>query len=159
MRLYGKEFAAITLLGDGLKGVVAIFVGMLFGVEGFMLSIVALAAVVGHMYPVFFKFEGGKGVATSLGCYLALSPTLGLITILLWIALVVVFRYASLASLVACIAAPFVGLFFVRGCFVGLILIALLVIWRHRENIQRLRAGTESKFAANNTGVDLSDKK
>lgn len=149
LRVAGKTYAAFTLFGDMLKGFIAVFIAMLFDVEGVMLSLVALAAVLGHMYPVFFKFKGGKGVATALGVYFALSFPVGIIAAIIWVGLAFLLRYASVASLAACVLAPFICLFFQASYFVGLILIAALVVWRHWENIERLRKGTESKLVAN----------
>ncbi len=149
LRVAGKPYAIATLIGDALKGFIAVFIGMLFGTHGFMLSVVALAAVLGHMYPLYFRFQGGKGVATSLGCYFALAPAIGGVALVIWIVLAALFRYASLASLAACVVAPFIALAIYPPYFVGLVLIALIVIWRHRGNIDRLRRGTESKLVSN----------
>ena len=148
LRMHGKTYGIIALVGDLLKGFVAVLVGLTLGVHGFMLGIVAFVAVIGHMYPVFFKFKGGKGVATALGCFLALSLVTFVIVGIVWLAIVATIRYASVASLAACVLAPFVSLFATHNpdYSVGLALIALAVIWRHRENIERLRKGTETKF-------------
>lgn len=150
LRVAGKSYALMTLLGDVLKGFVGVIVALTLGVHGFMLGIVGLAAVLGHMYPVFFQFKGGKGVATSVGVYFGISPILGLIIAIAWVALVAITRYASVASITACIVAPILCVFFHHDTqfTVGLALIALFVIWRHRENINRLRKGTECKFIA-----------
>lgn len=149
LRVAGKPYAILTLVGDALKGFIAVFIGVLFGAHGAMLSLVALVAVLGHMYPIFFRFQGGKGVATSLGCYFALAPAVGIVAIVIWIVLAGLFRYASLASLAACVVAPFISLAVFPPYFVGLVLIALIVIWRHRGNIDRLRRGKESKLVSN----------
>lgn len=150
LRVAGKTYALMTLLGDGLKGFIAIIVALTLGVHGLLLGAVALAAVLGHMYPIFFQFKGGKGVATALGVYFGISLPLGLIVTIVWVALVALIRYASIASLVACILAPILCLFLVHDMQYtpGLAVIALFVIWRHRENIDRLRKGTESKFVS-----------
>ncbi|OGT30694.1 MAG: hypothetical protein A3E87_06970 [Gammaproteobacteria bacterium RIFCSPHIGHO2_12_FULL_35_23] len=149
LRTAGKTYALLTFLGDGLKGFIAVFIGLILGVHGMMLSIVGLVAVLGHMYPLFFRFQGGKGVATALGSYFALSFPLGIISLVIWFALAAIFRYASLASLVTCIITPIICLFFQPAYFVGLVLMALIIIWRHRSNIERLRSGNEAKIVFN----------
>jgi glycerol-3-phosphate acyltransferase PlsY len=146
LRVAGKTYAAITLLGDVLKGLIPVLLAQVLGLHPVVVSLVALAAVLGHMYPAFFKFQGGKGVATAIGAYFALSFPLGLITAIIWLGLAFLFRYASLASLAACALAPFICLIFNPAYFLGLIIIAALVVWRHWENIERLRQGTESKI-------------
>lgn len=146
LRVSGKIYAGLTLLGDALKGFIAIFIAMIIGIHGWMLGIVALAAVLGHVFPVFFKFKGGKGVATAFGCYFALSLPLGLVSVVVWVVIAFVLRYSSVASLTAMILAPFVILLFQPAYFIGLALVALLIVWRHRTNIQRLRNKSEPKF-------------
>ncbi|PIQ43349.1 MAG: acyl-phosphate glycerol 3-phosphate acyltransferase [Gammaproteobacteria bacterium CG11_big_fil_rev_8_21_14_0_20_46_22] len=150
LRVAGKTYAVMTLVGDALKGFVAIIVGLTLEVHGVALGLVGLAAVLGHMYPIFFKFKGGKGVATAIGVYFGVSLTLGVVCALVWLALVAILRYASVASLVAAVLAPVLCLFLTHQLYYapGLALIALMIIWRHRENIDRLRKGTESKFVA-----------
>lgn len=146
LRLAGKHYALLTLVGDLLKGFVAVLIGMILGLHGFWLSIVAVAAIVGHMYPVFFGFKGGKGVATAIGSFFALSLPLGLAAAVIWIVLAVIFRYASLASLAACVLAPFIALAVQPVYFIGLAVIAALIVFRHWDNIDRLRNGTEDKL-------------
>lgn len=146
LRTAGKKYAIITLLGDALKGVIAVLLARIIGLEGWMLALVAAAAVIGHMYPVFFQFKGGKGVATALGSYLAISPILGIIALLVWVGLAYVYRYASLSSLVASIVVSLASLIIEPGYFLGLFIIAGLIVWRHRANIERLQNGTESKL-------------
>jgi glycerol-3-phosphate acyltransferase PlsY len=149
LRVAGKACAIATVIGDVLKGMIAIWIAMALGASDFILALVALTAVLGHMYPLFFKFQGGKGVATAIGCYFALSIPLGGIALVIWIVLAAVFRYASVASLVACVAAAVLSIYIQPADFIGLAIIALFVIWRHRGNIDRLRKGTESKLVAN----------
>lgn len=146
LRLSGKSYAALVLLGDALKGFIAVLIGMILGVHLFWLAFVALAAVIGHMYPVFFGFKGGKGVATAIGSYFAISLPLGIVGVGVWVVMAFIFRYASLASLTACIIVPFVDLVIHPACFVGLALIAAMVVYRHMSNIDRLRNGTEDKL-------------
>ena len=112
-----------------------------------MLGLMALAAVVGHVYPIFFKFKGGKGVATGLGCLLAMSPLLGIIGFVTWIVIAAIFRYASLAALVTFVLVPFYSLFLATPAyFIPLIAMTTLIVWRHRTNIQNLRTGQERKL-------------
>lgn len=147
LRTIGKNQAAIVLIGDIIKGLLAVWIGRIFGVYGFMLGLVAFAAVVGHVFPVFFKFKGGKGVATGFGAILALSLWAGILALAVWVAVAFFFRYSSLASLAATVSAPIFLLIFGKFTFViPAILIALLIIWKHLPNIDRLRAGTESKI-------------
>ena len=157
LRSGSKAAAAVTLLLDALKGLVPVLLVKLFG-EHFglgdnTLALVALAAFLGHLYPVFFGFKGGKGVATALGVLLGISGWLGLATALTWLIIAVFFRYSSLAALVASIFAP-VYYVLCSGIVwnaetpitVAIVVMAMLLIWRHRENIQRLMAGKESKL-------------
>lgn len=147
LRSAGKKQAAIVLLADGLKGFIAVVIGHALGIHAFWLGIVALAAVAGHIFPIFFKFKGGKGVATALGAILALCPLSGLLCIAAWIAIAVVTRYASLASLVSVILAPVFLLFFSwKVYFIPAVLIALLIIYKHKANIIRLQNRTENKI-------------
>lgn len=147
LRVAGKKFAFFTLLGDIGKGIIAVIIGRLLGQHGFNLSIVALAVFVGHLYPVFFGFKGGKGVATAFGAMLGLSPILGGAVIITWLIIALIFRYSSLAALVAGTLAPIYTLFLASPTyFVGLVLITLFLYWRHRANIERLRTKTESKI-------------
>lgn len=147
LRLAGKKPALFTLLGDILKGVIAIIIGRLLAQQGFNLSLVAVGVYLGHLFPLFHKFKGGKGVATGFGAILAMSPLVGIIGAVIWVLVAVVFRYSSLAALVAYLVAPFLMLFLSKpSYFVGILAITVLVFWRHWGNIERLRARTEPKF-------------
>lgn len=147
LRLIGKKQAIIVLLGDTLKGFIAVAIGHLFSVTGFALGLVAVCAVLGHMFPLYFKFKGGKGVATAFGIIIGLSPLLALISVLAWILIAFIFRYASLASISALIICVISSLLLsLQGLSLPLILIAALIIWGHRENIQRLRNNAENKI-------------
>ena len=106
LRFGGKLLALAVIMGDALKGVLPVLLARAFHVHDSALSLVALAAVVGHMYPLFFRFQGGKGVATTLGVILALSWMVGLIVIATWIVIALLFRFSSLASLVAIVLLP-----------------------------------------------------
>jgi glycerol-3-phosphate acyltransferase PlsY len=148
LRLGGKKAAALTLAGDALKGVVPVLLAyLLSGVPSVMAS-TAVAAVVGHMYPVFFQFKGGKGVATAFGAVAGLVYPVALFMVAVWVLTAMASRYASLASMAAAVAAPLFALVFIQqfAYVVGLAIIAALLVYRHRDNIQRLRDGTENEI-------------
>ncbi len=145
LRLSGKKAAFFTLLGDFLKGFLPVLGAGLLGISGFSLALVGLAAFLGHLYPIFFGFKGGKGIATALGVFWGLSPVLGVVAVLGWLLAFLIFRYASLASLLAMMAALMLTLLMKVHYFLPMAVMVALVIWRHRENIERLKAGTERK--------------
>ncbi len=145
MRIGGKKAAAITLLGDMLKGLVPVLLARWFTDNELTLALVAVAAFLGHLYPLFFGFKGGKGVATSLGAILGVSWPVALAMIVTWLIVAYGFKISSMAALVASALSPFYFWYFsgsttymIMGTF-----IAVLLIWRHRSNIQRLLEGTE----------------
>ncbi|MCL5980586.1 MAG: glycerol-3-phosphate 1-O-acyltransferase PlsY [Gammaproteobacteria bacterium] len=148
LRLGGKRAAALTLAGDLVKGVVPVALARFLGLEGWALAAVALATFLGHLYPIYFGFRGGKGVATALGILLALQPLLGGAVLLVWVLIFLLTRLSSLAALGAALAAPILGLVLLqqRGEQALLLVLALLVLWRHRGNIARLRSGAERPF-------------
>jgi glycerol-3-phosphate acyltransferase PlsY len=152
-----KAAAALTLLGDAAKGWLAVFLAIRFaphdGQGLLMVALVALAVFLGHVFPVFLKFKGGKGVATALGVLLALSLWMGLAVLATWLLVAVVFRYSSLAALVAAIAAPvYAMLFHLRiELVVATAIMSLLLIWRHKSNIQNLLTGKESRIGGKKT--------
>lgn len=146
LRIGGRFPAALTLLGDVLKGVIPVLLLKWFNANPTIISLSILATVSGHIYPVFFAFKGGKGVATALGCFLALSPTLGGIFIFTWLGVFVLTQYSSLAALVALISMPFWAWGFLDKRYaIMLALLAGVIAWRHRDNISRLTKGQESK--------------
>ena len=144
--------AALTLLGDAAKGAVAVWLvralGPAFGVGEFGVALAALAAFTGHLYPVFFGFKGGKGVATFLGALLALDLGAGLVACAAWLAVALVLRYSSLSSLCAAAVAPFALLGLTGAVDVSLVIAAMsvLLIVRHRQNIANLLAGRERRI-------------
>lgn len=148
LRFGGKKAAVITLLGDMLKGLIPILIAKWIGIEPLGVAVVAFAALLGHLYPIFFRFEGGKGVATFLGVMLALSWPTGLLWIITWLIIIIAFRYVSLSSLVASVLAPFYIWYFTeeRAYAISLALISILIVYRHRSNITKLIAGTENKL-------------
>ena len=148
LRYGGKLAAALTLTGDILKGVVAILVARTFTDDVTILALVGFAVFIGHLWPVFFGFHGGKGVATALGVWLALSPWVGLILIVTWLAVAVLFRYSSLSALTAALAAPlYVYLLMPEPAYlIMMVAMSALLVFRHRVNIRRLLVGTEMKI-------------
>ncbi len=145
MRIGGKKAAVFTLLGDMLKGLVPVLVARWFNSDDLTLALVAVAAFLGHLYPVFFGFKGGKGVATSLGALLGVSWPVALAMIATWLLVAYGFKISSMAALVASALSPFYFWWF-SGSTIYIIMstfISILLIWRHRSNIQRLLAGTE----------------
>lgn len=147
-RTLGWKVGVLTLVGDCLKGVVPVLVAYRLGCTEGWLALTGLAAFTGHIYTVFLRFKGGKGVATALGVFLALSPLSVLAALAVFGLVFWKWRYVSLASISAAAAMPLLVALIDRRGLIFLMsgVIALLVIWRHRENIQRLRLGTESKF-------------
>ena len=148
LRYGGKLAAALTLTGDILKGVVAILGARTFTDDTAILALAGLAAFIGHLWPVFFGFHGGKGVATALGVWLALSPWVGLMLIVTWLAVAVLFRYSSLSALTAALAAPlYVYLLMPEPAYlIMMVAMSALLVFRHRVNIRRLLVGTEMKI-------------
>ena len=170
LRSGSKPAAIATLLLDALKGWLPValvhWFGRPYGLGDGTLAAVGLAAFLGHLYPVFFRFQGGKGVATALGVLLGISVWLGLATALTWLIIAVFFRYSSLASLVAAVFAPvyyvlFGGvLWYTEGpVTAAIVAMGLLLIWRHRENIQRLVAGKESRLGKKADPAKTAGKK
>lgn len=148
LRAVGKGAAALTLLADIGKGALSVALGRWLGVAAPVLATIALAAVGGHLFPVFARFRGGKGVATTLGVVLVAMPVVGSLLILIWLAVATLSRYSSLASLTASVALPILTwVLDGRPAMLALsgVLLAL-VVFRHRENIARLLAGTEGKI-------------
>lgn len=148
MRLAGKKYALIVLVADMLKGLLPVLFAKMLGADVIIQSFTCLAAVLGHMYPVFFKFKGGKGVATTIGALLGLHFILGVVVIATWLLVANFGRYSSLASLVAILLAPFYSLFALgdMNAFIPLLGIAVFVLYQHRNNITRLIDGTEPKI-------------
>jgi glycerol-3-phosphate acyltransferase PlsY len=160
LRSGNKKAAVLTLLFDAVKGWVPVagilHYGADYGLAEGAAAAAGLAAFLGHLYPIFFKFQGGKGVATALGVLMGVSPLLGLAVAITWLGIAGYFRYSSLAALLAAVLAPvyyamsadgpfwsFNGAVFGMLCGMG-----ILLVWRHRDNVNRLLAGTETKLGA-----------
>lgn len=148
LRLGGKKAAAITLLGDMLKGYLPVVLANALNVGPLPLALVGLAAFLGHLYPLFFEFKGGKGVATALGALAGFSLLLGLAILLTWLAVAAVSRISSLAALTAAALAPLYGWWLLKESALTMTIFVMsgLLIWRHRGNIARLLAGEESRI-------------
>lgn len=149
-----KSAAALTLLGDALKGWLAVWLASYYQftwqLDNNTIAIVAVAVLVGHMWPLFFKFKGGKGVATALGVLLALSWPTALICAAVWLIMAFGFKVSSLAALIATLISPFVAWWFIphHNWIIAIVIIDLLVLYRHKSNIKNLLSGKESKIGA-----------
>ena len=157
LRSGSKAAAVVTLVLDAAKGWLPValvqWVGQQYGLGEGTMALAGLAAFVGHLYPVFFRFVGGKGVATALGVLLGISPLLGLAVAVTWLAMAWFFRYSSLASLTAAVAAPICYVladgqawYLDKSVLLSLSVMSLLLMYRHAENIGRLARGTESRL-------------
>jgi len=150
LRSGNKKAALFTLIGDALKGAVAVIVAQQLGFTDTQIGLVALAVFIGHLYPIFLKFKGGKGVATAAGVLLALDPLLGLAVAGTWIFVAFVSRYSSLAAVLAAVLAPVYQVLMHGGNGTTLVvgIIAMALIGKHWQNLQRLMAGQESKIGS-----------
>ncbi|MEP6790542.1 MAG: glycerol-3-phosphate 1-O-acyltransferase PlsY [Ramlibacter sp.] len=159
LRSGSKPAAVVTLLLDGLKGwlpvVLVKWFGKPYGLEDGTLALVGMAAFAGHLWPLYFRFKGGKGVATFLGVVFGIDPVLGIATGATWLIIAFFFRYASLASLIAAAFAPAYYLlgdriqwYAEKPVLFALFIMAMVLAWRHRENINRLLQGKESRLGA-----------
>jgi len=148
LRLGGKKAAIITLAGDLIKGLVPVLVAHLLGASEAVLALTGLAAFLGHLYPVFFGFKGGKGVATALGVYLGLSWQAGLVFVATWLIIAAITRISSLSALIATLAIPVFFYTQVGAPWMSAatIIMAILIYWRHRSNIRNMLNGTEKRI-------------
>ena len=161
LRTGNKRAAVLTLLGDALKGFVAVVLARMILGEGSLTSSlnswilcgVVVAVFLGHLFPIFHGFKGGKGVATACGILFGINWILGLATLATWIIVAKFMRYSSLAALAAAVFGPiyFVFLFGFHPMGIALLIVCALLIWRHRSNIHNLMNGTESRIGSNNT--------
>ena len=147
MRFGGKKLAATVLLLDVVKGILPVVIASIFGLELVWVTATAFAAFLGHLYPVFFQFKGGKGVATALGGFLALSPLLAGAIFLSWLAVFMISRISSLSAVIAASLAPFYSLWLIDSLEARWIIfvMATMLLMRHSANIKRLLSGQESK--------------
>jgi glycerol-3-phosphate acyltransferase PlsY len=148
LRYGGKTAAVLTLVGDILKGVIAVLVARALTADVVIITLCGFAAFLGHLFPVFFGFRGGKGVATALGVWFALNPWVGLALLVTWVLMALLFRYSSLAALAASAAAPLYVAWLSPGTpyLATMIVMSAILIFRHRANIRNLIAGTENKI-------------
>ena len=153
LRSGNKLAALLTLLGDAAKGWLAVFLAQQFGGQPQDVAIAGFAAFFGHLHPLFLKFKGGKGVATAAGVLFGFSLWLGLAVLAVWIGVVWLFRYSSLGAIAAAITAPIIAMALLGSgdMLTAVFCIALLLYWRHSENLQRIRAGTEPKIGGKKT--------
>jgi glycerol-3-phosphate acyltransferase PlsY len=147
----GKKLPAIlTLLGDAFKGWLPVWLALQSNMLMWVVAGVGLAVFFGHLYPIYHRFKGGKGVATALGVMLAISPLLGLAALLTWVVVFAISRYSSLGAIVAAALAPVYAWFLLsayKDYIIAVTVMSIFLIWRHRTNIQKLLAGTESGFS------------
>ena len=148
LRVGGKKAAAITLFGDAIKGVIPVVAAQLMSAPPLILALVALAAFIGHLYPVFFNFRGGKGVATSFGVLVALAWPAGIAMLVTWLVMAKLFKISSLAALTASALGP-LYMWWLRPqqeFIIVAAVISMMLLWRHRSNIRNLIKGTEGKI-------------
>ncbi len=148
LRYGGKKAAAITLLGDALKGLVPVLLGQALGLDYTLLILIGIAAFLGHLYPVFYGFKGGKGVATAIGVFLGVNVWGGLSFIGIWLLMAKGFKISSLAALIATALSPLYFWLIIGhgGLTLGVAFMAVLIFWRHQSNIRNLLSGTEDQI-------------
>jgi len=156
LRSGNKKAAILTLIGDAFKGWFAVWLTRIaashFGLSDIDIALAGIAVFIGHLFPIFFRFQGGKGVATAAGVLFAFNPWLGLATLVTWLLVAFIFRYSSFAALAAAVAAPILDVWIVGRSAITLAILAmsLLLIWRHKKNIGNLLGGRESKLGKKN---------
>jgi len=150
LRAGGKKAAAITLIGDMLKGLLPVLIAVLLEMPNEVIAATGLAAFLGHLYPLYYAFKGGKGVATILGVLLGTHWLLGTGTIGIWLGMAAVFRYSSLSALVAASGSPVLAWYIVQSPVItaSVSIMAALLVWRHRSNIKKLLSGEEDKIGS-----------
>ena len=148
MRLYGKKAAFLTLVGDIFKGIIPVLLAKVIVNSEFIIAICGLTAFLGHIFPIYFKFEGGKGVATLIGILFATNWLLGISYITTWILTALIFRYSSLAALIAVLPIPIYSYFIEHNnqYTISFAVIAIILFWRHKSNIYNLLNGKEDKI-------------
>jgi glycerol-3-phosphate acyltransferase PlsY len=148
LRYGGRTAAVLTLVGDILKGVIAVLIARTLTADAVIITLCGFAAFLGHLFPVFFSFRGGKGVATALGVWFSINPWVGLALLATWVLMALLFRYSSLAALTASALAPLYVAWLSPGTpyLATMIVMSAILIFRHRSNIRNLIAGTETKI-------------
>ena len=159
LRYGGKKAAIATLAGDMLKGVIAVLIARWLSTDPVVIGATMVTAFLGHLYPVFFGFKGGKGVATALGAFLGANIWLGLAVVVTWLLMAYITRYSSLSALVATAAAPFYTWYFINDVphVIAVIVIAVILFWRHRSNIRNLLTGKENKIGYKPDAPDVAE--
>jgi glycerol-3-phosphate acyltransferase PlsY len=159
LRYGGKKAAIATLAGDMLKGVIAVLIARWLSTDPVIIGATMVTAFLGHLYPVFFGFKGGKGVATALGAFLGANFWLGLAVVVTWLLMAFITRYSSLSALVATAAAPFYTWYFINDVphVIAVIVIAVILFWRHRSNIRNLLTGKENKIGYKPDAPDVAE--
>lgn len=157
LRVVGKKAAFLTLAGDALKGFIPVVAAKLFFDDNNLAAAAGIAAVIGHDFPVFLRFKGGKGVATSFGALFGLMPLAGFITLLIWLTVFYLWKYSSLAAITAYLILPLTTFFvdFASANIPFALLLTILLLIKHIQNIKRLLKGTESKIGSNKR-VDIN---
>ncbi|WP_447471196.1 glycerol-3-phosphate 1-O-acyltransferase PlsY [Vibrio harveyi] len=146
LRIGGKGAAAAVLLFDMLKGTIPVWSGYFLGIDPIILGVIAIAACLGHMYPIFFHFKGGKGVATALGAIAPIGFDLTGLVMLTWLSVALLFRYSSLAALVTVLVTPFYAWMFKPQYTLPVAMLCCLIVFKHHQNIRRLLSGEEPKI-------------
>jgi len=148
LRMGNKLAAILTLLGDILKATIVVTIAMLIDLNDLEIMQVSLALLIGHMYPIYYKFKGGKGVATAFGIILAINWLLALSVICIWLIIFFIWKFSSLAAIIASLSAPIISYFLNDSLFISImyLLISALIIFRHHSNIKNLIDGVEPSF-------------
>lgn len=148
LRYGGKKAAALTLIGDLFKGLIPVLIAKLAGMDNLWITLIGIAAFLGHLYPIYFKFQGGKGVATAFGVYLGINGLAGLLIIGTWLFIAKILKISSFSALIATLLAPLYFYLITHDTPItlGMVLVTILIYWRHRSNIQNIIAGTEDKI-------------
>lgn len=148
LRMSNKYLAAAVLFFDFLKGIIPVYLAIEFSININFIGLVAIAACLGHMYPVFFNYRGGKAVATALGAMLPLGLLVSVILIIIWLMVIKLTKYASLAAIITVLVAPLLTYFFNNDYTYAIAMLSALIVFRHKDNIVRLIQGTESKVSS-----------
>lgn len=149
MRTGNKKAAIFTLIGDLLKATFVLLIASNLGFDGYSIIFVSLAVLIGHIFPVYYKFRGGKGVATAVGILITLNFKLAFIVVCIWILVFLIFRYSSLAAIVASISAPLIGIFILNDQSLNnftYVMVTSIILMTHQKNIKNLISGKELKF-------------